>query len=166
MGSPPVPTQPAPVAPQPAIVQDAPQPQPAVVEEVAPPSAGTPQQHQASVPPPQQASAQPPYGQQQAYGQQPAYQAQPSPYAQPADAYGATYGQPGVQKVASAYYVAIVALVFAFLGGLLGMILALVAGWLAKKQAAQGYAKTQQAIQISNLAFIIAMVVFIIVINL
>jgi hypothetical protein len=150
-----------PTTPQQAIVQEAPQPQPAVVEPVAEPTPTAPQQ-------------QPVYGQtagqadaQASYPQQPAYQAQPPPYGQPSTPYAAPdYAQPGTQKVASAYYLALVALVFAFLGGLLGMILALVAGWLAKKQAAQGLAKTQQAIQISNLAFIIALVVFIIVINL
>jgi hypothetical protein len=65
--------------------------------------------------------------------------------------------------VASAYYLAIVALVFAFLGGILGMVLAALAGWLAKKQAAQGLAKTAQATMIANLAFLIATVVFLIV---
>jgi len=67
--------------------------------------------------------------------------------------------------VASAYYVAIVALAFALLGGLLGMILALVAGWLARKQAAQGMTKTEEAKKIANVAFVIAMVVFLIFIN-
>lgn len=68
--------------------------------------------------------------------------------------------------MASSYYVAIVALCFAFLGGLLGMFLAIYAGWLAKKQAGRGLAKTQQATMIANVAFLIATVVFIIVINL
>jgi hypothetical protein len=81
--------------------------------------------------------------------------------AAPPPAYGDAYGQP--QKVASSYYLAIVALIFAFLGGILGMVLALLAGWLAKKQAAQGLAKTAQATTIANLAFMIATVVFLIV---
>jgi hypothetical protein len=132
-----------------------------VVEPVTGPTTTAPQQQPAYGQTPEQVGAQP------AYGQQPGYQAQPPAYGQPATPYAAPdYSQPGTQKVASAYYLALVALIFAFLGGLLGMILALIAGWLAKKQAAQGLAKTQQAIQISNLAFIIALVVFIIVINL
>jgi len=68
--------------------------------------------------------------------------------------------------VASAYYVAWVALFFAFLGGLLGMILAAIALWLAKKQAGRGMIKTEQAKMIANLAFLISFIVFIIIINL
>jgi hypothetical protein len=68
--------------------------------------------------------------------------------------------------VASAYYIALVALVFAFLGGLLGMVLALYAGWLGKKQQAQGLAKAATAIQIANGAFLLATIMFIIFISL
>ena len=68
--------------------------------------------------------------------------------------------------MASAYYVAIVALIFAFLGGLLGMVLAAIALWLAKKQAGQGKIKTEQAKMIANAAFLIAFIVFMVVINL
>jgi hypothetical protein len=53
---------------------------------------------------------------------------------------------------------------FALLGGLLGMFLAIFAGWLAKKQMAQGLAKAQQAAQIANFAFLVALVIFTIVV--
>jgi hypothetical protein len=48
--------------------------------------------------------------------------------------------------------------VFAVLGGLLGLFLAALGSWLGKKQLAQGRPKAQQAINISNIAFLIALV--------
>lgn len=131
-----------------------------------------PQQYQQPPPPPppqqtqvqqvqyqqpaQQPHQYPPPAQQQ-YGA-PQYAA----YGQTAPSTGYAYGQE--PKVASAYYLAIVALIFAFLGGIVGMILAAVAGWLAKKQAARGLAKAQLAKKIANLAFVISIWVFVIIV--
>lgn len=69
-------------------------------------------------------------------------------------------------KTATSYYVAIIALVFAFMGGLLGMILALIAGSMAKKDKERGYAKAESAETLANIAFMIAVVVFLIVVTL
>ena len=69
-------------------------------------------------------------------------------------------------KTATSYYVAIIAMVFALLGGLLGMILALIAGSMAKKDRERGYAKADEAEKIANVAFMVAVVVFIIVVTL
>ena len=95
------------------------------------------------------------------YGQQPGtYQAPAQPYP-----HGSAYPPPQEQRVASAYYVALVAMVFAILGGILGMFLAVLAGWMAKKQQDQGLARAQQAANIANLAFLVATVVFLVLIS-
>jgi hypothetical protein len=127
-----------------------------------------PQQPPPPPPPTQQqygqpaAQQQPPPVQPQHY-QQPVQQQQYSPAQQQ---YGApqyaVYGQQ--QKTASAYYIAIAALIFAFLGGLIGIILGAVAVWLASKQLAQGMPKAKTAQTLGKAAVVIGAWVMVIIV--